>query len=195
MAHHLCRRSAPQGRLDARGSAIVELALALPMFMVLVFGVVDLGHAINTRLILTNVCREGGSIGCRQEPLSATLPDMMASSAQPLALNGPDGRIIVTRIGAGTSAQSPAPRISAQYQRGGLAVTGSATPSATRLGLTPALYQRLVFDSQQNIADLTGVTVVEVWFKYRPITPLSRFLPALLTPDDGGLIMHSRSVF
>jgi hypothetical protein len=52
-----------------------------------------------------------------------------------------------------------------------------------------------VFESQQNIADLTGVTVVEVWFKYRPITPLSRFLPELLTPDDGGLIMHSRSVF
>ena len=27
------------------------------------------------------------------------------------------------------------------------------------------------------------------------VLDLSNFLPGLLTPDDGGLIMHSRSVF
>jgi Flp pilus assembly protein TadG len=178
-----------------RGSALVELALAMPLLMILVFGVVDFGQAINARMILTNVCREGGSIGCRQDPLPTTLPDLLISSAAPLALGGADGRVIVTRITSGTSASSPNPRITAQYQRGSLAVTGSATPGASQLGLSGPVYAHLVYDPDQGVADLTSVTVVEVWFKYRPITPLSNFLPGLLTPDDGGMIMHSRSVF
>lgn len=184
---------ARRGLRDARGSALVELALAMPLLMLLVFGVVDLGQAVNTRMILTNVCREGGSIGCRQDPLQSTLPDLLMSSAAPLSLGGADGRVIVTRITSGTSVASPNPRITAQYQRGGLAVSGSAVGSG--LGLSSPVYAHLVYDADQGIADLTSVTVVEVWFKYRPITPLSNFLPGLLTPDDGGLIMHSRSVF
>jgi hypothetical protein len=186
---------ARRGVHDMRGSALVELALAMPLLMILVFGVIDLGQAVNTRMILTNVCREGGSIGCRQDPLQSTLPDLLVSSAAPLALNGADGRVIVTRITSGTSAASPNPRVTAQYQRGGLGVTGSTAPGATQLGLSGPVYAHLVYDADQGIADLTNVTVVEVWFKYRPITPLSNFLPGLLTPDDGGLIMHSRSVF
>lgn len=184
---------ARRGVHDARGSALVELALAMPLLMLLVFGVVDLGQAVNTRMILTNVCREGGSIGCRQDPLQSTLPELLMSSAAPLSLGGADGRVIVTRITSGTSEASPNPRITAQYQRGGLAVTGST--SGGGLGLSSPVYAHLVYDPDQGIADLTSVTVVEVWFKYRPITPLSNFLPGLLTPDDGGLIMHSRSVF
>jgi len=186
---------APRGMHGMRGSALVELALAMPLLMILVFGVVDFGQAINTRLILTNVCREGGSIGCRQDPLATTLPELLITSAAPLALGGADGRVIVTRITSGTSASSPNPRITAQYQRGSLGVTGSTTPGASQLGLSGPVYAHLVFDPDQGIADLTNVTVVEVWFKYRPITPLSNFVPGLLTPDDGGMIMHSRSVF
>lgn len=189
------RPIAPRGVRGARGSALVELALAMPMMMILVFGIVDLGQAIHARLILTNVAREGGSIGCRQDPLQSSLPDLLTTSAVPLVLNGADGRVIVTRIVSGTSTASPNPRITAQYQRGSLGVTGSATPSTTMLGLSAPVYAHLVFDPDQGVADLTSVTVVEVWFKYRPITPLSNFLPGLLTPDDGGLIMHSRSVF
>lgn len=182
-------------RHPERGSALVEMALVLPFMLILLFAIIDIGQAVNTRLVLTNVCREGGSIGCRQQPLQESLTGVLVGSARPLDLAGADGRVTITRIDAGNSADAPNPSIAAQYSVGGLAVSSGTGGGSATFGLTPAVHGHLVFDAEQGVADLLSVTVVEVWFKYRPISPLSNFIPGLLTPDDGGLIMYSRCVF
>ena len=41
------------------GAAAVELALVLPILLVLVFGIVDFGRAYNTKISLTQAAREG----------------------------------------------------------------------------------------------------------------------------------------
>ena len=178
-----------------RGAALVEFALVLPLLLFLIMAVIDFGHLIETRLILTNVSREGGSIGSRQTPLDASLTDMLIASGRPVDLAGADGKVVITRIVAGTGTGAPDPTIAAQFERGGLAVQSGINGGLVRLGLSPTLHDHLVFNAVNGTADIAEVTVVETFFKYRPITPLPNMLPGMLTSDGGGLILRSRAVF
>ena len=42
-----------------RGAAAVEFALCLPILLLLVFGIIDFGRALNAQLTLTQAAREG----------------------------------------------------------------------------------------------------------------------------------------
>jgi Flp pilus assembly pilin Flp len=44
---------------DERGAVAVEFALVLPLLLTLVFGIVQFGLALNTKLTLTHAAREG----------------------------------------------------------------------------------------------------------------------------------------
>jgi len=46
-------------KYDQKGQALVEFALALPLLLLLVFGVLEFGRAFKTKIILTNAAREG----------------------------------------------------------------------------------------------------------------------------------------
>ena len=186
-----------------KGIAAVELALILPLLLVMVFGIIDFGRLVQARLIVTNVSREGGSLVSRKDksvPVAEIdeVINMLQASGTPLDLNGL-GRIYVWRIAAGTSQSSPNPSIDTRLQRsrGSLAVSSSIGSSLPRLGLSDALYQHLRFEgSPQNTSDIAEVWVVESFYKYKPITPLPRFISNLLiTPGYDGRIISSKSVF
>ncbi len=49
----------PAQRRDRRGAAILELALLLPLLMMLVLGILEFGRALVVQEILTNAAREG----------------------------------------------------------------------------------------------------------------------------------------
>ncbi len=68
-------------------------------------------------------------------------------------------------------------------------------PGATNLGLTQKLYDHLVFKQANKASDINGVTVVETFYKYRPITPLPKFITNILLNDGDGTIIGSRAVF
>lgn len=52
---------------DERGAAMVELALVLPMLLLLVFGIVEFGRAYNAKIELTGAVREGArAVALRQ---------------------------------------------------------------------------------------------------------------------------------
>lgn len=187
-------RVARRGRSE-RGAALIEFSLVLPLLLVLSLGVIEIGHLIQTRLVLTNICREGGSIGSRQLVLDDGLTALLASSAAPLRLAGPDGRIVATRIRAGANAAEPLPVVVTQVEDGTLGVASRIGDDFTNLGLTPRLYDRLVFDVDQGAPDISEVTVIEVFYKHRTLTPLPAFLEGFLLPDAGGFILSSKSVF
>jgi len=44
---------------ESRGQSILEFALTLPIFLAIVVGVVDVGHAVVARSLLANCAREG----------------------------------------------------------------------------------------------------------------------------------------
>ena len=55
---HTHRRSARE-----RGQALLEFALVVPIFLVLVFGIIDFGWALRSWITVTNAAREGARIG------------------------------------------------------------------------------------------------------------------------------------
>ena len=133
---------------------------------------IDFGHLIQTRLIVTNVSREGASIGSRTPTLTSDITAMLVASGAPLSLSGGDGKVYVTRIKAGTGKSAPKPTIVTQLNAGSLSKPSQITATSSTLGLTPKMYGHLTFNATNGAADIGEVTVVEVIYKYRPITPL-----------------------
>ena len=55
------RRHAASDSRD-RGSVAVEFALLLPVLLLLIFGIIDFGRAINAQITLTQAAREGARL-------------------------------------------------------------------------------------------------------------------------------------
>jgi hypothetical protein len=181
-----------------RGATLVELALLLPILVVMVLGIIDFGRLIHARLVMTNVSREGGSIGSRADQAgNQRLITALQHSAAPFTISGADGRIFITRIRAGQNQLSPQPFIDWRETGGALnepsRITGNV--GQTPGGLVNPLFGRLQFSTAQNDSDIEEVTIVEVFYLYRPITPLPEFIQNLVLPSRGGIVIGSRATF
>lgn len=187
----------PSPRRDgSRGSALIELALILPFLVLLVMATVDFGRLIQARLIISNVSREGGSIAARQTAVDTSLTTVLKESGKPLDLVGADGRIVITRVKAGLSEGAPNPTITTQCSRGRL----GANSTIGRVGADPALpanlRRHLVFHAANAASDISEVTVVEIFYKYRPVTPFPKLVGRGMFLSDGdGMIVWSRAIF
>ena len=192
----------PGGRLGKRGVALIEFAFVLPILIIMGLAVVDIGRLIQVRLIVTNLAREGGSIASRQSTLDPDLVTMLQSSSNPpMDLSGANGKIYISRIRAGT-AQDNSPAMTTQLS-GGALPWSTGIGSGARLGLSQRLYNHLVYRVQptnppQSASDISEITVVEIYAKYRPITPLPNFiLRDLLLRDlnHTGMVVSSKAIF
>lgn len=65
---------------DDFGASAVELALILPILIVLIVGVVEVSMALNTKITLTHAAREGARLAA----VGHFDPALVASRAQPL---------------------------------------------------------------------------------------------------------------
>jgi hypothetical protein len=180
---------------NARGTAIIEFAFVLPMILIMLLGTIDFGHLIQTRLVITNLSREGASIASRQAIIDPNLTNMLVAGSSPLNMAGVDGRIYITRITAGTDDQNPGPKIASQITRGGLIRGSAIAVGRSFVGLTEPIFNHLKYDPNNGTADIAEVTVVEVYYKYRPITPLPNFIAGILKSDGDGMIIGSKAVF
>ncbi len=64
----------PMGFASRRGAELVEMALVLPLLLVLVFGMVDFGFLIYDKAIVTYAAREGARAGVVFAPDPGVLP-------------------------------------------------------------------------------------------------------------------------
>jgi Flp pilus assembly protein TadG len=55
------RASSRRGARD-RGAAAVEFALVFPLLLLIVFGIIDFGRALNAQITLTQAAREGAGL-------------------------------------------------------------------------------------------------------------------------------------
>jgi Flp pilus assembly protein TadG len=76
-------------RSAQRGTASVELALVLPMFLLLLFGLVELGFALYDKAILTQASREGARAG-----IVLRQPKLTTTEIQQVVLNFTRGALI-----------------------------------------------------------------------------------------------------
>lgn len=56
------RRRLSGGSAPDRGATAVEFALLLPVLLLLVFGIIDFGRALNAQITLTQAAREGARL-------------------------------------------------------------------------------------------------------------------------------------
>jgi Flp pilus assembly protein TadG len=70
-----------------RGAQLLELALVLPLLLVMAAGVVDFAQAWNLRQILVNAARDGARLGASQSPkdLNTTNPKTIQNICQDVA--------------------------------------------------------------------------------------------------------------
>jgi hypothetical protein len=185
-------------RWGERGASLLELAILLPVLVVLAFGLIDLGQLIHARLVMTNVSREGGSLAARSVLAVSDLATMLQSSAKPFDLST-RGKIYITKIKAADPVNNhPFPYIDSKFATtGGYAVNSSigGNVGQTPTGLSTALMDHLLFEpAPQNASDISEITVVEVFYHYTPITPLPNFVQNVF-PDNGGILIGSRAIF
>jgi Flp pilus assembly protein TadG len=62
----LIRRRRENGEKGEKGQALVEFALLIPIFLVLLFSIVDFGMGFYSWITVTNAAREGARLGAVQ---------------------------------------------------------------------------------------------------------------------------------
>jgi len=177
-----------------KGSVLLEFAIILPILVVLLFAIIDFGRLIQARVVVTSVSREGGSIAARDIKTGNDLITMLQSSGTPLDLDAL-GKIYVSRVKAGTSASAPNPTIETQISGGHLTVSSKISETDAFLGLSEEMYNHLKFKTANQTSDILEVTLVEIFYKYSPITPLPQFIQGLLLSAGDGIIIGCRTAF
>lgn len=182
----------------SRGTSVVEFTLVMPLLLIMILALIEFGHLIQCRLIVANVAREGGSLASRSLLVDQALVNLVAVSGHPLVLNGPLGKVIMTRIDAGTSVAKANPTITTSLQAGSFGIGSSIGAGNANLGLPGNLYQHLIYKTGRaapgvNGPDVTEMTIVEIFYNYKPITPLFGFIPGLIPKT--GQMLKSRAIF
>jgi len=86
-------------KIGQRGAAAVEFAIVLPLLLILVFGIADVGMALYNKQVITNASREGARAGIARSTMPiADVVDNYCSGK--LILNGSSSPL-VNFIGGG----------------------------------------------------------------------------------------------
>ena len=99
------------GEKKERGQSMVEFVLVVPIFLVLVFGIVDFGMGIHAWLTITSASREGARIGT----VSASSGEIEAKVRANSSSLDQSKLTVVTTNAQGTSGESVVVDVDYQY--------------------------------------------------------------------------------
>jgi len=80
------RRAAKRLPRD-RGAAAVEFALLFPILLLIVFGIIDFGRALNAQITLTQAAREGARLAAVGQPNVAARTQAAATGLNPVSVS------------------------------------------------------------------------------------------------------------
>jgi Flp pilus assembly protein TadG len=81
----MTRRPA-DGHAPDRGSVAVEFALLLPMLLLIVFGIIDFGRALNAHITQTQAAREGARLAAVNQPNVVSRTQAAAVGLSPVSV-------------------------------------------------------------------------------------------------------------
>jgi hypothetical protein len=177
---------------DDRGQAVTEVALIVPLLLVLVLGFVELTTAFNTAITIAAATREGarvagalvnggGALGCGagQSANAATVDPLVVAAVQRV-LTGSGAHITLVDVSAiriykATASGGETSGSVNQWvylESGGPVIAGQALDFVEQSNLWPACGRT----NANPGADSAGITVR---YTYRGGTPLRYFIPGL----------------
>jgi Flp pilus assembly protein TadG len=110
------------------GTAAVEFAVILPVFLMLVFGVVELGSAWYRKQMLVNASRVGARMGSLLNDTSNSSAQVQSAVTQYLQTSGYPGAFTITATGIDGNAGDPVQvTVTSNYD---LPVLGRLVPGA-----------------------------------------------------------------
>jgi Flp pilus assembly protein TadG len=167
-------RSSTERLRCERGQAAVELAMVLPLLLIILLGVIEFGRAFELKHAISGLSREAANLAARGASLQKAI-DVTISNGADVKLST-EGGVVASRI---------------VVQDGKVIVDDQLASSGysgkTKIGLKGA---------QVGGMDVTGLTtgerlyVVEVFYKYTTITPFKGLTKAVF-PEE----LYERAVF
>jgi len=142
-----------------KGAAFVELAIVLPLLVLLALGVFDFARAIHAKNMITNMSREGANLASRSAIPGTNIMNAIAYTAQPLDMIN-NGTIYLTVVqGQGNEETgSVVPMIQSQ-----ISWRNKSNPQS-KIGSAGNVAQSL---ASLNLAEGETVYSVEIFYRYR----------------------------
>jgi Flp pilus assembly protein TadG len=188
------------------GQALTEMALILPLLLVLALGAIEISNIIYTYLVLTHLTREGGNMISRGTPANVgdenygdassidyDALDAIVDSSAPVITPGNESRwkifysMIAPSNPTGCLSDPVATNPACAYVVEPQISRGSLIGVMSAIGLS---------GGAPNLPNLSSVApgrtfyAVEVFYQYTPITPLANFGVAI-----AGVPFYERAVF
>ncbi len=156
------------------GQEAVEFLLALPILLVVMFGILEFGNLFDVAHTMSGLGREGANIAARGTALDTVLQVTMANGSA-IQLGG-NGGVVATEI----TVQNGNPLVTNQLASTGYVGRSKIGPVGT---MAAGLGSTVLTDGQSYYA-------IEVFYDYKPFTPL-RQLVSSVVPDT----LYDRTVF
>lgn len=156
-------------RHSNKGVATVELAIILPLLLLMLFGVIEVGRLLQANLIVSNLSREGANLASRSLESEQVIMQLLASTANPLDMAA-NGMIFIT-VADGTT-DSPIVSNQFKWTAGGFTVSSRVwddcdnwvAGTCTDIGDDPPL-----LPTPLVLEDGERVYFAEVFYDFQPI--------------------------
>lgn len=120
-----------RGKHASAGQSVIELAIILPILLILLLGVADFARAILFNNILVNMSREGANLAARTTQSPQFIIDALNHTAAPLQMEA-HGMVYIARVkGFDGGHNTVVARVDAQYRatNGNMSLTSTFWPS------------------------------------------------------------------
>lgn len=173
---------------DTRGQSLIEFAITLPLLIVLVLGVIEVGYALLDQHVLTKLAREGSNLISRDTSIEDAVTAMRTMSSAPVDFDN-GSKIIFSVIKRGATTGTPNYDRLILYQRREYGTLSASSKLNTRGGGSFAGgpdYEAINSDSNTGLqvtnvpSDLVSmrgsmIYVTEIYSQHALITPFERF--------------------
>jgi hypothetical protein len=156
------------------GAELVELVIVLPFLLIMSFGILELGNALDKAHGMSTLSREGANIAVRGTALDAVLAVTMSNGVS-IGLDVRGGTI-VSRI----LVEGGIPTLKEQ-------VATSGYDGLSRVGMVDSSVAQY---AGAGLVDGQQLFAVEIFYDHQKVTPLSRVLGPII-PDT----MYDVSIF
>jgi Flp pilus assembly protein TadG len=174
---------------DSSGQSLMEFALTLPLMLLVVLGIVELGFGLFDKHVITRLTREGANMISRNTTLEDARNVLVTMSTRPVNFDDGTSKLILSVLRRGNTAGTANNNQLFLYQRhvyGTAAGTSAVQMAGSGSFGGPPDYQAANADNNPGLrlvnppAGLAGVPgsmiyVAEIYTTHTAITPLGNF--------------------